>query len=464
MTGSSNALALVSQHSATTHLSLSNMKKVLQASLVGLFVSLGCESPTSITNVVTEPVHAIPEAPAPAAPTQKIENPLRYVSTPSSSFIRVETSSKASILGQTMAKARLPVYEEVQVPGSGCKSEKWLRVQFNGWICADLTREAEPGEELETHIENKTPNQKAQVLQETELFGSLGGKPLFKIEKGRSVSVMRVVTTNGKDFAQISGTEGSAGGFIAAEHLKFLGKGSYKSGLRGEVFTKDTVFPFVIFADETGLAETAGGPAPKPVGKDKKINGPHKKRFERASILEQQEVDGKTYYRIDGGWFAASKSTAIIQKESAPEGLPPGSRWALVDISDQTVVAYEGDQPMWASLAATGKASNKGAFWTVSGSFRLQRKYRVKDMEGNPFGEHYLVEDVPWPQYFFEGYAIHGAFWHNRFGRVTSHGCVNMTPADAMWISEFLDPQIPPGWYALFPTLEMETSVIVVRQ
>jgi lipoprotein-anchoring transpeptidase ErfK/SrfK len=28
--------------------------------------------------------------------------------------------------------------------------------------------------------------------------------------------------------------------------------------------------------------------------------------------------------------------------------------------------------------------------------------------------------------YFYRGYAIHGAYWHNRFGTPVSHGCVNL--------------------------------------
>jgi lipoprotein-anchoring transpeptidase ErfK/SrfK len=33
--------------------------------------------------------------------------------------------------------------------------------------------------------------------------------------------------------------------------------------------------------------------------------------------------------------------------------------------------------------------------------------------------------------YFYSGYAIHGAYWHNNFGAPMSHGCVNMTPGEA---------------------------------
>jgi lipoprotein-anchoring transpeptidase ErfK/SrfK len=50
----------------------------------------------------------------------------------------------------------------------------------------------------------------------------------------------------------------------------------------------------------------------------------------------------------------------------------------------------------------------------------------------------YLVKNVPFSMYFFEGYAIHGAYWHNNFGRPASHGCVNVPVAAAKWLYDFV--------------------------
>ena len=33
--------------------------------------------------------------------------------------------------------------------------------------------------------------------------------------------------------------------------------------------------------------------------------------------------------------------------------------------------------------------------------------------------------------YYYKGYGIHGAYWHNDFGTPRSHGCVNMKPDEA---------------------------------
>ncbi|MGK5095299.1 L,D-transpeptidase [Deltaproteobacteria bacterium TL4] len=43
----------------------------------------------------------------------------------------------------------------------------------------------------------------------------------------------------------------------------------------------------------------------------------------------------------------------------------------------------------------------------------------------------------PHVMYFYQGYAIHGAYWHQNFGRVASHGCVNVPFPSAEWLYNF---------------------------
>ena len=63
--------------------------------------------------------------------------------------------------------------------------------------------------------------------------------------------------------------------------------------------------------------------------------------------------------------------------------------------------------------------------------------------DGSP--TYYYLEDVPWTIYFHEGYSIHAAFWHNAFGFQRSHGCVNLSPTDALWFFNWADPLLPAG-------------------
>jgi lipoprotein-anchoring transpeptidase ErfK/SrfK len=112
-----------------------------------------------------------------------------------------------------------------------------------------------------------------------------------------------------------------------------------------------------------------------------------------------------------------------------------------VDIGSQTLTAWNNGQIQWRTPVSTG-------MWltpTVKGSFTIQRKVPIQDMRGpSPYKQYYpsgryLVKNVPHVMYFYGAYAIHGAYWHNNFGRRASHGCVNVPLLSAEWLYNFAD-------------------------
>ncbi len=80
-------------------------------------------------------------------------------------------------------------------------------------------------------------------------------------------------------------------------------------------------------------------------------------------------------------------------------------------------------------------SSGRSPFDTPTGNFQVYAKDPVADMSGFAgTAEEYYVPNVPYILWFFGSYSIHGAYWHNDFGNVRSHGCVNV-PVDAgAWI------------------------------
>ena len=52
-------------------------------------------------------------------------------------------------------------------------------------------------------------------------------------------------------------------------------------------------------------------------------------------------------------------------------------------------------------------------------------------------GPDYNTPDVPWTMYYYQGFAVHGAYWHNNFGRPVSHGCVNMRVNESKLLFEW---------------------------
>lgn len=102
-----------------------------------------------------------------------------------------------------------------------------------------------------------------------------------------------------------------------------------------------------------------------------------------------------------------------------------------VDIGKQMLYAWEGGKIIYETKVSTGLAKTP----TVKGSFKVKWKVAKQTMKGGSkaYGT-YEYKNVPNVMYFFEGYAIHGAYWHNKFGRPNSHGCVNVPVASSEWL------------------------------
>lgn len=137
-------------------------------------------------------------------------------------------------------------------------------------------------------------------------------------------------------------------------------------------------------------------------------------------------------------------SRAIV---SPPEAflvtLAPTERWVYVDRDNQVLVAFEGRRAVMATLVSTGRRLNS----TSVGEYRIVRKNAVgsmRDYDPGRGSRPYYIAGIPDIQYFHAGQAFHGVFWHDRFGTRASHGCVNLSLADAQWLFDFTDA-IPEG-------------------
>jgi lipoprotein-anchoring transpeptidase ErfK/SrfK len=106
----------------------------------------------------------------------------------------------------------------------------------------------------------------------------------------------------------------------------------------------------------------------------------------------------------------------------------PGTsgRWIDIDLSEQRLRAYEGNTVVLNVLVSTGIAR----YPTPTGRFAIRTKVRSQTMSG----PGYYLPGVQWVMYFYKAYAIHGTYWHNNFGRPMSHGCINLTNADAQFM------------------------------
>jgi hypothetical protein len=149
-----------------------------------------------------------------------------------------------------------------------------------------------------------------------------------------------------------------------------------------------------------------------------------------------------------GEWLREAAVRVVTRR---PEAGLPGGKWIDVSIEQQTLVAYEGDKPVFVTLVSTGldgmgdPATTRA---TVRGRYRIHTKHVTATMDSDEAGDEYDLRDVPYVQYFTQGYALHAAYWHDAFGTPKSHGCVNLTPSDARFLFHWTDPPVPQGWHA----------------
>ena len=108
-----------------------------------------------------------------------------------------------------------------------------------------------------------------------------------------------------------------------------------------------------------------------------------------------------------------------------------GARWIEVNLTNQTLTAWQGDVAVLHTSVSTGTY----LYPTVTGRYGINTKYPSQRMTG----PGYDLPGVPWVMYFYSGYAIHGAYWHNNFGTPMSHGCVNMRPGEAEMLYSWAD-------------------------
>lgn len=127
-----------------------------------------------------------------------------------------------------------------------------------------------------------------------------------------------------------------------------------------------------------------------------------------------------------------------------------GKKWIDVSIDRQILIAYVGERPVYATLVSTGRGKTgdpKTTAATVQGVFFVQSKHVSTTMDGSGGATSHDLHDVPYVQYFQGNYALHGAYWHDEYGKVMSNGCVNLAPADAAWLFEWTEPGVPSGWH-----------------
>ena len=388
--------------------------------------------------------------------------------------------------GSAQLGARLPLFGTKR--GGGCQG-RWLEVGPFAWICsdvadysgedpsspqlgsrpwlidgADVIRPRRPGARALPPLEPSSPADDGLPYRYffagangayaySNLQNALDDSPDQELEQGFAVAIVEEKRAHNEAWGRTKKNR-----WVAMRELvparSFL--------FHGELVTDGKLDAAWVTVDKASVFASE---------KADKVTG-SRVRFEKLSVREEKGAGDKVMVRVEegavSGWMRARD---LSRARLAPPPVEAGGeaateRWIDVDLVQQTLVAYEGTKPVFASIVSTGKGPPKSDFATPVGVHRIWVKIfttKMDNLEKEDVEKHYALEDVPWVQFFDKAVALHGAFWHHDFGHIHSHGCVNLAPLDARWLYAFTSPHLPIGWSAVYPTKSELGTVVRVR-
>ncbi|MBK6519330.1 MAG: L,D-transpeptidase [Polyangiaceae bacterium] len=374
-------------------------------------------------------------------------------------YLYFEPAAGATRRGSAAKEARLPLFGARN--GPGCR-EPWYAVGPSAWVCGDhveLTRGAPVA------AASRTFEPSSDGLPYRYYFvgpsGSYGHKKLLdadikepdvQLEPGFAVAIMEERSFEGERWG-LSGN----GLWIP---LRDLGPTRPFSFQGSEVpAAASTTIPFAwVYASSARVfsGPSTGQPTAESIAQFVKVDA-----LEEAGTFEKMT-------RIGDKRWVRSKDVRRPTVAAPPDEVDVAAkeRWVDVELATQTLVAYEGSAPVFATLVSTGKGKPGTANATPTGVHRVWVKLssaNMDNLEDDGASRFWRMENVPYVQYFSKGVGLHGAYWHRSFGNVRSHGCVNLAPLDAQRLFWFTGPRLPAGWTAILPTSHEKGAVVRVR-
>jgi hypothetical protein len=328
--------------------------------------------------------------------------------------------------------AGTPMYKRLPLEEEALFWEDGVLQGDAGMVDQTVAEELQPPDAGAAEPENERPATLA------ELSGERGALVRRRLAKGFHVSLDRDFETGRRRYWRTL-----SNGYIPYERMVELPGSSFHG----------VASPSLPLA---AVRESAGAPLSRQNEKGRLVAAgtlPFHAWFE---VAEERNIGGLRYLANAAGELLRADRATHIEATPPPKAAAPGERWIDIDLDRQTLIAYEGEQPVYVTLISSGRVRHSNNpllnHETPVGEYRILSKHTSATMDGDHaiFGA-YSLEDVPYVQFFKGAYALHGAFWHDRFGRPSSHGCINLAPEDARWLFDWTAPEVPRAWHAAYP-------------
>lgn len=343
--------------------------------------------------------------------------------------VLVEPRPRAAVRGFVSGPgAALELHESRRAPG--CR-QLWHRIGESAWVCDGRLKPGEGRPEGVLHPAlrpgRSTPslylvNQRTQKELQRPSAGSPGVRTL---RQGSGFVVRPVVAGEGGPYRP------TRLGFLPAASMRMV----RPSGLEGVSLSGSVSLPVSWVSGATAWVHSQPSRATA-----HRVGG--LKAYSQVTVEETRKVGRTTFVRVGPHRWVLGDLVRTARKRTRPPGVDEGARWIHVSLRAWTLVAYQGDSPVYAALISRG-------FNTPRGKFTITKKAAVRTLRFESRAGEVEMEAVPWVMYFKPRFAFHTAYWHDGFGARASHGCINLSPADARWLFDWTTPTLPPGWHEM---------------
>ncbi len=366
-------------------------------------------------------------------------------------IVRSAPSVHSKRRGTVRRGTRLPL--EARVRGEGCPGGEWYRVGPEQFVCESLVvpSAAPPfGEAVPAVAPGETLPRRYAFVAVDGTWSYRRPADYFQDEWAESLGEgFGIAITDTSEAGGVRFARSARGLWIPTDQLRFA-RGSDFEGVEIEEGRLDVAW-----------ARHGGASVRRWDGR--RAREPRRRLGARERVRVLEELPGRLV-RIAEDEVVSARELVRPTLAARAEGVGDDEVWIDVELATQTLLVRRGDRPVFATLVSTGRAGP--AHRTPVGVHRVWVKLAedtMDDLERTEQETNYAIEGVPWVQYFSEGVALHAAFWHDDFGRVRSHGCVNLAPRDARRIFGMTEPRLPDGWDAILATDAHPGSVVRVR-
>jgi hypothetical protein len=377
--------------------------------------------------------------------------------------------------GSRVARADQPYSRE------GC-ADGWFPVRPAGFVCAgggatlDLKHPTLAAMAIQPLFDQPLPYTYARAIADTSLFERRAGQDgqVQEVGKLKKRAGMAVV---GSWSAEIpgGGTERLAlltsGKFVKAADLEAAAPSDFagveldgKGGLPVAFVVKRGVRSFKLDGEDAKVADDLA------VHAKLSLSG----RFRSAH--------GEKFWSLERDKWVRNKDVTVVQARSTfPDFAVEGQKWLDVSVVMGTLVAYEGKRPFFVTLLSVGRslesakpaepaAADNGEVPVISaptaawglGTFEVRAKH-VTLVGADAFvaREGFQLLDLPWAFELSSGRLGYAAYWHDRFGVERGPGALELSPADAVRLWQWITPSVPEGWHGRENANEPKTLVVL---